>query len=169
MKKIICTVIVFAFLANVSAQLKVNSAGRVGIGTASLQYKLDVNGATRVNGGIYPGGSTSGLIATTGDVPVTFKVGGVLAGYTGSSGYRNVFFGYKALYSNTTGSLNTAIGIWADVNATDLTNATAVGFDAKATSSNQVRIGSSSVTDIGGYVAWNNISDKRTKEMVLTE
>ena len=237
MKRIICTVIVFAFLANVSAQLKVNSTGQVGIGTASPQYKLDVNGDTRVTGGIYLGGSTAGLIAATGDVPVTFKVGGVLAGNTGSSGYRNVFFGYKALYSNTTGnyntvngyrsllynttggcntasgaevlfynttgdyntasgsaalqnnttgnfnaaygtsalhsnttgSYNTAIGVWADVNATDLTNTTTVGFDAKATSSNQVRIGNSSVTEIGGYVAWSNISDKRTKKNIRTD
>ena len=76
MKKIICTVIVFAFLANVSAQLKVNSTGQVGIGTASPQYKLDVNGDTRVN---------------------------------------------------------------------------------------------SSVTDIGGYVAWSNISDKRTKKNIRTD
>ena len=70
MKKIICTVIVFAFLANVSAQLKVNSTGQVGIGTASPQYRLDVNGDTRVTGGIYPGGSTAGLIAATGGVNV---------------------------------------------------------------------------------------------------
>ncbi|MDR0614172.1 MAG: tail fiber domain-containing protein [Dysgonamonadaceae bacterium] len=111
MKKIICTVIVFAFLANVSAQLKVNSAGQVGIGTASPQYKLDVNGNTRVTGDIYLGGSTAGLIATTGNVPITFKVNGVLAGYTGNTENRSVSFGYRALPSNTTGYGSTAIGL----------------------------------------------------------
>jgi hypothetical protein len=34
MKKIICTVMVFALLADVSAQLKVDSTGQVGVGIA---------------------------------------------------------------------------------------------------------------------------------------
>ena len=49
MKKIIFTFIVFAFFANVSAQLKVNSLGQVGIGTASPQSKLDVAGTLKTN------------------------------------------------------------------------------------------------------------------------
>jgi len=43
MKKIATTLIVFALLANVSAQLKVDSLGNVGIGK-NPQYKLDVAG-----------------------------------------------------------------------------------------------------------------------------
>jgi hypothetical protein len=35
-----------------------------------------------------------------------------------------------------------------------------------ATSSNQVRIGNSSVTSIGGYAAWTNFSDKRAKKNI---
>jgi hypothetical protein len=266
MKRIIFTVIVFAFLANVSAQLKVNSTGRVGIGTTNPQYKLDVTGDARVTGNIYLGSSSN--IATTNNVPIRFKVDSVLSGSTGNSGNYNVFFGYKALSSNssgfwntafgalalssnstgglntaigenalfanrsgnyntangglalaanktgsynaatgtyalyssttgdgntahgawalystsigsgntangngallhnTTGSYNTAIGYYAALDANDLSNSTVIGYDALATSSNQVRIGNSSVTSIGGYAAWSNLSDKRAKKNI---
>ena len=246
------TVIIFAFLANVSAQLKFDANGRVGIGTASPQYRLDVNGDTRVIGGMYLGGSTSNFLGTTDNyAPVRFKVGSVFAGYTGNTGHRNVSFGYGtffsntsgdyntatgftalysnttglyntaggmealknsitgnyntaygtwalysnttggyntasgtealknsttgdyntaygsgALYSNITGNRNTAVGSWADVTSSNLTNATAVGFDAKTTSSNQVRIGNSNVTSIGGNVQWSILSDKRIKKNI---
>jgi hypothetical protein len=70
---------------------------------------LDVTGDTRVTGNIYLG-STSNFFGTTGNVPLTFKVNGVLAGNTGGSGIYNVSFGYGALASNTTGSSNTANG-----------------------------------------------------------
>jgi hypothetical protein len=253
MKKIIITVMTFAFAANVSAQLEVDAAGN-----------------THVAGGIYLE-SNANIIAAPGNVPITFKVNGVLAGSTGNSVNNNVSFGYRALssnttgydntangadalslnttgyantangyealssnktgsyntangvsalysnttgifntangvsalysnttgnvntangvyaltsnktgsyntaigyyalYSNTTGNYNTAIGYNANVNAANRSNATAIGYDALATSSNQVRIGNSSVTSIGGYAAWTNLSDKRTKKNIRTD
>jgi hypothetical protein len=51
MRKVIITIMVFTFIANVSAQLKVDSAGN-----------------TRVAGNIYLG-SDSNLIATSNNVP----------------------------------------------------------------------------------------------------
>jgi hypothetical protein len=220
MKRIILTIMVFAFFANVSAQLKVNSTGQVGIGTTNPLYKLDVTGDTRVNGGIYLG-STPNILGTTNNVPITFKVNGVLAGSTGNdSTVSNVSFGYRALSSNTTGNYNTAngmralhynttgysntasgdmslysnetginntangvatlyrnetgnnntaIGCYANVNASNLSNITVIGYNAWATSSNQVRIGNSSVTSIGGYAAWTNLSDGRTNKNIRTD
>jgi hypothetical protein len=253
MKKIICTVMVFAFLANVSAQLSVNSAGQVGVGTENPQYKMDVAGSTRVTGGLYLGG-TSNFLGTINSVPVTFRVNGVISGNTGKSGTSNVSFGYgtlnhnttgddntaigymtllsnttgcgntangelalyynttgsyntangdralyynttgthntvsgdDALYSNTTGSYNTAngslsltinetgnyntaIGCYADINGINQSNATAIGYFAMATSSNQVRIGNSSVTSIGGNAAWTNFSDGRAKKNIRAD
>jgi hypothetical protein len=181
MKKIICTVIVFAFLANVSAQLKVDSTGQVGIGNENPQYKLDIAGDTRVAGNIYLGGGSSILGTAYG--PITFKVGSVLAGYTGESGTFNVSFGHRALssntigwsntaigesalYSNITGNYNTAVGCFANVNTNNLDNATAIGYEALATSSNQARIGSEYVTSIGGYASWTNLSDGRTNKNI---
>ena len=86
------------------------------------------------------------------------------------SGTNNTAHGYLALTSNTTGSYNTASGTMAlnkavsgNYNsglgyragqATDahLENTTALGYLAVPTASNQVRIGNTSVTSIGGQV-----------------
>jgi hypothetical protein len=73
-----------------------------------------------------------------------------------------------ALTSIATGAFNTAIGTGADVSAGNLTNATAIGYGAIATASNQVRIGNSSVTSIGGYAPWSNLSDSRVKKNLQT-
>jgi hypothetical protein len=45
-------------------------------------------------------------------------------------------------------------------------NWTAIGYNAGATTSNQVRIGNSNVTSIGGYTNWTNISDGRVKKNI---
>jgi hypothetical protein len=41
-----------------------------------------------------------------------------------------------------------------------------LGYFASSTASNQVRIGNSSVTSIGGYANWSNISDGRVKKNI---
>jgi hypothetical protein len=140
----------FAFIANVSAQLEVDAAGD-----------------THVSGNLYLE-SDSNIIATTNSLPVTFKVDGTLAGSTGSTGKSNVSFGYRALYSNTTGGYNTAIGYYANIGAVNLSNATAIGYNASVSSNNQVRIGNSNVTSIGGYAAWTNLSDGRANKNIRT-
>jgi len=83
-----------------------------------------------------------------------------------TGGSHNVAIGNWTLNSNTSGSYNTAIGFGADVGNENLTNATAIGYGAKATASNQVTIGNSSVTMIRGFVPWTTISDGRVKENV---
>jgi len=203
MKKLIFTLIYFAFLASVSAQLNINSSG------------------TYVAKNIYLDGATS-FLGTSNNIPVIFKVNNILAGFTGSPGNSNMSFGFRALstnntmgyqnvasgvdalrsntagsnntalgfsvlYSNTTGSnntalgsqtlnlntigsYNTAVGCYANVNANNLTNATAIGYNAKATANNQVIIGNSSVTEIGGYASWTTYpSDGRAKKNIRTE
>ena len=83
-----------------------------------------------------------------------------------STGTDNSAFGKSALGTNTTGSGNTAIGFAADVNSNNYSNTTVLGQYASGTASNQVRIGNSSVTSIGGYVNWSNISDGRVKKNI---
>ncbi|MDR2233610.1 MAG: tail fiber domain-containing protein [Tannerella sp.] len=78
-------------------------------------------------------------------------------------GFDNVAVGTRALVANTAGNQNTAIGNYAEVNSGNLTNATAIGYGSLATASNQVMIGNSHVTSIGGYVPWSTISDGRVK------
>ncbi len=101
-----------------------------------------------------------------------------------TTGSYNAATGNTALWTNSTGSYNTATGHSAgSVNdassqctylgydadqpdGTDLTNSTAVGAASRITASNQVRVGSSTVTSIGGFTNWTNVSDSRFKENI---
>jgi len=44
-----------------------------------------------------------------------------------------------------------------------LTNSMALGYSSEVTANNQIRLGNTSITSIGGYVAWTNVSDQRFK------
>lgn len=99
-----------------------------------------------------------------------------------TTGYDNTAFGIRALQLNTTGYRNTAIGrstgsfndnnihctfIGYDADQTVLTNfdnSTALGSFSRITASNQVRIGNTNVTSIGGYAGWTDVSDGRFKK-----
>ncbi len=109
---------------------------------------------------------------------------GYQALYNNTTGQYNTASGYGALYFNTTGFHNTASGYSAgsfnDANnyctfigydadqdvATDFSNSKALGNTSRITASDQVRIGNSSVTSIGGYANWTNVSDGRYKKDV---
>ncbi|HWB64400.1 MAG TPA: tail fiber domain-containing protein, partial [Chitinophagales bacterium] len=102
--------------------------------------------------------------------------------YLNTSGSNNVAIGVTALHANVSQSYNVAVGDYtgnllsstsgtligwnADVSSSGYSNVTALGYSALTTASNQVRIGNSSVTSIGGYVGWSNISDGRFKKNV---
>jgi hypothetical protein len=83
-----------------------------------------------------------------------------------SSGNSNVAVGMHALELNAIGNGNTAIGHNTGVDYDTLNNTTAIGNGARTTNHNQVHIGNSSVTYIGGYVDWSVISDGRFKRNV---
>ncbi len=100
---------------------------------------------------------------TTGSGNVT---SGYISLYDNTTGGANTGIGMEALYSNSTGSDNTAVGAYANVSSGTLSNATALGASAMVTASNSVRIGSSSVTSIGGYANWTNFSDGRYKKNI---
>lgn len=68
--------------------------------------------------------------------------------YSNTSGEYNTATGRGALYSNTTGDYNTAIGWFSDVNADDLVNATAIGYDAKVDSSDKIQLGNRDVNSV---------------------
>jgi len=81
-----------------------------------------------------------------------------------TTGTDNTAIGMQALRSNTTGNSNSAIGAFADVSTGNLTNATAIGFQATANASNKIRLGNTLVTVIEGQVAFTASSDKTKKE-----
>ncbi len=99
-------------------------------------------------------------------------------------GSHNTAIGFKALYVSTNASYNTALGEYAGSNVTNgsnntfigyyancgsgghLTNSVAIGNNANVTTNNTVRIGNSSITSIGGYANWSNLSDGRVKKNI---
>jgi trimeric autotransporter adhesin len=83
-----------------------------------------------------------------------------------TTGHENTAFGSNALYQNTTGSYNTAVGWSAGTGIGSFNNTTALGFGATTTASNQVRIGNTAVTSIGGQVGWTTLSDGRFKRNI---
>ena len=102
---------------------------------------------------------------TTGSFNTAFGSGAMMYNRLGNN---NTAFGWHALDFNEEGHNNTAIGYYAGVNTETLSNTTAIGHNARVNSSNHVRIGNSSVTSIGGQVAWSNLSDGRAKTNIRT-
>ena len=80
---------------------------------------------------------------------------GISALYSNTTGSGNTANGCAALYSNTTGNYNTALGYYANVAYGNLTNATAIGANAKAIASNTMQLGDSAVTKVYAGTATN--------------
>lgn len=81
-----------------------------------------------------------------------------------TTGIRNTAHGAHALNYVSTGNYNTGLGYDAGPTLIDLNNTTAIGYQAVPTASNQVRIGNTAVTSIGGQVSWTTFSDGRFKK-----
>jgi hypothetical protein len=85
-----------------------------------------------------------------------------------TTGANNAAFGNSTLANNTTGSDNTAIGAYSGPASgyTNLSNTGCFGYGATVSASNNIQIGNSSITFIGGAVQWTNESDARVKKNV---
>jgi len=80
-----------------------------------------------------------------------------------NAGYMPFFQGSTGLgWNNTIIGANTTLGN----GVSQLYNCVAIGESAHCTDNNQVRIGNSSTTSIGGYAQWTNISDGRYKKNI---
>lgn len=83
-----------------------------------------------------------------------------------TSGMSNTSLGFEALLDNTIGSFRTGLGVNSNSAGASFSNNTGVGYNAICSASNQVRIGNSEVTSIGGFADWTNVSDGRFKQNV---
>ena len=83
-----------------------------------------------------------------------------------TSGDNNVAIGLDAGGSQITGSSCTFVGYSAEGSAGSFNNATAIGNQASVGGTNEVRIGNSIVTEIGGFEPWTNVSDGRFKKNI---
>ncbi|MFZ9969952.1 MAG: tail fiber domain-containing protein [Bacteroidia bacterium] len=91
---------------------------------------------------------------------------GAYALYVNQNGNYNTADGAFALRYINGGDYNTAIGYTAGPTSANFDNTTAVGNGAIPTASDEIVIGNGSVTSIGGYADWSNLSDARFKENV---
>jgi trimeric autotransporter adhesin len=81
-------------------------------------------------------------------------------------GKYNTTSGNYSLSNNTEGDKNVALGYYAGYSVTTYDNSISIGYIATATNSNQVRIGNSNITSIGGQVSWTTLSDGRFKKEI---
>lgn len=86
--------------------------------------------------------------------------------FDNTTGANNTAIGNRALNLNLTGNNNTACGFGAFSTGTIFSNSTALGANTNITASNQVRVGDNTVTSIGGFANWTNVSDARFKTNV---
>lgn len=160
--------------------------GNTAIGSDALEYNTsDANTATGNFSLVYSvtgfGNTATGFEALRLNNSGSYNVAVALQALTNNNtGNNNVAIGYHSLFNNVNESFNTAVGdnagyyktslgTFLGANATSnagLTNVTAIGSNAFATADNQVRIGNTSVTSIGGQVGWTAFSDGRYKRNI---
>src|SRR5262249_43382492 len=124
------------------------------IGINALQNNTSANNNTAIGAGAL-------VINTTG---IDNTASGFSALHNNSTGTLNTAIGFEALTINTTGNENTAIGAFANVDAGNLFNATAIGQGAIVNASNKIRLGNVRVHVIEGQVGFTSVSDKTKKE-----
>lgn len=125
-------------------------------------------------------GFESMLNTTEGDNNAAY---GFMSMRQNTSGLQNTANGMYSFYENITGSFNTGIGyasgdfrvtsnncvyVGCDSygNLDNLNNSVCLGFTTRGTANNQVRLGNTSVTSVGGFVNYTNLSDGRYKKNV---
>ena len=161
----------------------------VGIGTSIPAYKLDVKGSisadTFLLGGaraVYMKNASVYLGPATGSSSVTgyYNVyAGLDAGLGTTTGHSNVGIGISAGAAYNS-SQNTFIGDSADATTGGLTNATAIGYNAKVSQSNSLVLGNSSTSvgigtstpnaalEVDGYTMLGSSSSPAIKMIELT-
>jgi hypothetical protein len=144
--------------ANGADALRNNTTGYGNIANGANALKYNTTGYYNT-----ANGADALLVNTTGYFN-TANGSGALS--VNTTGIENTAIGSGALIVNTTGNYNTVLGAIADVASGNLSNATAIGYDAKVNASNKVRIGNTDVVVIEGQVNWSVGSDLRLKDNI---
>jgi hypothetical protein len=148
------------------------SGGNTALGSSAMQSNSTgaFNTATGYfslhNNSTGTGNTANGYEALYNNIASNNTGDGYEALMNNTNGAENTALGGSALSGNISGNYNTAVGYRANVNSGTFTNATAIGYSAIADTNNQVRLGNTSVTSIGGQVGWTNFSDARIKDNV---
>ncbi|HEX6225549.1 MAG TPA: tail fiber domain-containing protein [Chryseolinea sp.] len=142
--------------ANGYRSLFSNTIGYYNTALGSYAMYLNISGSFNMASGYYALSANS--------IGIRNSAGGFRAMDSNTTGSNNTAEGAFALESNTTGNYNSALGYNAGPIVGDLSNTTAIGSQAIPTASNQVRVGNTAVTSIGGQVSWTTFSDGRFKK-----
>jgi len=171
--------------------LRYNTTGRYNTATGDEALNLNTTGDyNTANGYLALYSNTTGYANTAnGDEALSHNTTGnsntatgYWALYSDTTGYSNTANGQYALFYETSQSNNTAVGFSAGdyysstnstflgatayPNASGYDNSMCLGYGSRITASNQVRVGNTSVTSIGGQVGWTTLSDGRYKKSV---
>ena len=111
------------------------------VGTTALQTLVTGNSNTMI-------GSSAGTALPAGAEQNTAVGREALAAGNSSDTDNNVCVGYRAGYQIQAGSGNTLIGTGVDVNTSNYTNSTGIGYNFEVSSSNAVFLGNADVTDV---------------------
>ena len=101
---------------------------------------------------------------TGGNLGIVNTAVGANSLFDNTNGLANTGVGVGSGDTNATGSWNTFLGASTGVSTDGLVDVTAVGSNAVVDASYHVRVGDDQITQIGGQVAWSNLSDERAKE-----
>lgn len=133
------------------------------LGRAALELNTSGNGNTA-------NGYTALAVNTEGNENTAI---GRSSLFNNTIGNNNTALGYNSGIGNTTGSGNTFLGTYATVSDGAFSNATAIGYQANATTNNTIQLGNTDVTDVitsgtitAGEVKYPNT--KGTNGQVLT-
>jgi len=121
------------------------ATGAVNLGA----YDLTVNGLrVGLGGGAVSGNTALGSSALNSNLTGSFNTALGTSSLINSIGSYNTAVGTEALKTNISGTGNTALGFGADVSVNNLTNATAIGYNAKVQNSYTIQLGSTSITNV---------------------
>jgi hypothetical protein len=135
-----------------------NMQGDSNIAVGNFALNNNVGGRTNTATGV----NTLGF-NTNGNLNTAYGSNALRGNLTGNG---NTAIGFDALSGNATGSFRTGLGYNSNSAGSAFSNNTGVGSHVICSASNQVRIGNSEVTSIGGFADWTNVSDGRFKQDV---
>lgn len=118
-------------------------AGRVNTGNANAFFGTSAGLSNMAGHSNSLFGVDAGRMNTSG---VGNSFFGIDAGRNNAGGHSNTFVGREAGKANTSGIHNTIIGAFANLAHPDLSNATAIGYNALVSASNTMVLGTSQVT-----------------------
>jgi hypothetical protein len=134
------------------------AGGTLSGGTVNATTQYNIGGTRVLSFGVFGVGQANlfvGFDAGQNTTGFDNSFVGANSGFSNTSGRHNSFFGVGAGVSNVLGGSNTAIGYVADVGSGSLTNATAIGANARVDQSDALVLGS--IAGINGASASVNV------------